>query len=152
MIQNHQGELEEASMRKVQALDDLQRQHDEALATLKVEIAQLKSELDDEREGKSRAVAEVNALRTRSPPATPQPKAQPNGAGSPEKISQLHQAHEAKVAEMESDFGKQIKILTEAKVTLAKENSDLQAQVAREKMEKEMYEEQANDAEAEIAE
>ncbi|KAG8906038.1 hypothetical protein FRC01_008155 [Tulasnella sp. 417] len=150
MKQNHDRELEEASVRKVQALDDAQRQHDEALATLKVEIAELKSELDDEREAKSRAVAEANTLRTKSPPATPQPKAQPNGAGSPEKIAQLHQAHEAKLAEMESDFRKQIKLLTEEKAELAKANTGLEAQVAREKMEKEMFEEQANDAEAEI--
>ena len=151
MKEHHQRELEEASTGRVQALDTQQKSHDDALGKLKAEIANLKSDLDDEREAKQRAVSEASALRTRTPPATPTPKAQANGSTvTKDDLAKLHQAHEAKLAETESEFAKQLESLREEKEVLAKEVTGIQSELEREKMEKGMYEEQANDAESEI--
>ncbi len=119
------------------------------MASLKGELAQLKSELDDEREAKERALSEASTLKARSPPATPA-KAQPNGT-SPEDLAKLHQAHEAKVSELESTLTQQIKALQEEKDELAKAKVDVEKQLEREKLEKNMYEESSKEDEEEIA-
>lgn len=148
--QNHEKELEAAASKHVDANEKLQKSHDEALAQLKLELATLKSDLEDEKEAKVRAITELSELKTRSPPATPS-KPMVNGDGmSKEQVAKIHQAHEAKLAEMESDFHKQLEALREEKETSTKELQDLKGMLDRERMEKAMYEEQAADAEAEI--
>lgn len=148
--QNHKRELEEASKGRVLAVDELQKSHDTTLANLKSEIAQLKSDLDDQREETQRAVSETATLKARSPPATPTPKAQTNGVISKDELAKLHQAHDAKVAELETEMEKRVQALTEEKDALRKAQDDLQSSLERKEMEREMYESAANEAEAEI--
>ncbi|KAG8864312.1 hypothetical protein FRB96_006133 [Tulasnella sp. 330] len=149
--QNHQRELEEASKNRVQALEELQKSHDEMLGKLKADLANVKTQLDDQREEAQRAVSEAAALKARSPPATPNAKAQTNGVVSKDDLAKLHQAHQAKVAELESDRDKRVKDVTEQNEALARSNAELQASLEHKEMERSMYEIEANDTQDEIA-
>ncbi|KAG8907577.1 hypothetical protein FRB99_003501 [Tulasnella sp. 403] len=146
--QHHQQELEEASKGRVEALEALQKAHDEALAALKVELAEVKSQLEDEREGKQQAVAEVVALRNRTPPATP--KAQANGVITKDELAKLHEAHDAKLSEVESTYQDTLKAVQAELFALKTELQDTKNDLDREKLEKGMYEEEAREGESEI--
>lgn len=148
--QNHQRELEEASKGRIQALEELQKSHDEALGKLKADLAHVKTELDDQKEEAQRAVSEAAALKARSPPVTPNPKAQTNGVVSKDDLAKLHQAHQAKMAELESDRDKRIRDVTEQNEALSRSHAELQASLEHKEMERSMYETEANETQEEI--
>ncbi|KAG9023813.1 hypothetical protein FRB95_012466 [Tulasnella sp. JGI-2019a] len=148
--QNHQRELEEASKGRVLALDELQKTHDEALGKIKADLAHVKTELDDQREEAQRAVSEAAALKARSPPATPNAKAQTNGVVSKDDLAKLHQAHQAKVAELESEGERRMKEVTAQNDALLRSLAEMQASLEHKEMERSMYETDANETQEEI--
>jgi hypothetical protein len=102
MTNNHKVELEEAAKGRADALQALKEAHEQDLARLNGERAQLLSNLEDEREAKEKALSQLELL-SRTPPASP---AKGNGVlpasvVPKEELEKLHQAHTLKVDELE---------------------------------------------------
>ncbi|KAK8849825.1 hypothetical protein IAR55_005161 [Kwoniella newhampshirensis] len=98
MREQHAAELASAAEGKTAALASVTNKYDEELALLHDEIHKLQLEAQNAKIEKDRALSQL-ADRTRTPPASP-PTAVPR---SP-PLTKLHEAHNAKVTEMENEI------------------------------------------------
>lgn len=133
----HKRELDELSASHSEALKKALAAHEEGLAKVNTERANLRSELEDEREAKERALALVQDLNDKlAAAAVPPPAPKPTVTGvSKEELEKLHQAHNATLVSLEAEHAKALQGL---KDTLAEKEAALEsaeAETSRKEME-----------------
>ncbi|RXK37953.1 hypothetical protein M231_04739 [Tremella mesenterica] len=94
MQSQHGKDLSSSAETRAEEADRVKREHEEEIVELLRELKAVKAELQDERVAKNTAVAQL-AARTRTPPPISSPPM------SPSSLTKLHEAHNAKVAELE---------------------------------------------------
>ena len=113
---NHDRELEEKTQSHVEQLQKLKAELEEERASFAQTRTKLESELEDERVAKERAKAEALAAQTalQTPPMSPKPNGNAPAPMVPrEELQKLHEAHCAKVSELEADYQKTVDNLEE---------------------------------------
>lgn len=102
----HRREIESLTSTHVGATKTLKSAHEDEVAKLNTERANLRSQLEDEREAKEKALTQVETLKlAASTPPPLSPRANPTGT-SKEELEKLHQAHNATLMEMEAAHNK----------------------------------------------
>jgi chromosome segregation ATPase len=113
---NHDRELEEKTQLHVEQTQKLRAELEEERAAFAQTRTKLESELEDERVAKERAKAEALAAQTalQTPPMSPKPNGNaPTPMVPREDLQKLHEAHCAKVSELEVDYQKAVENLEE---------------------------------------
>ena len=121
---NHERELEEKTKLHVEQTQKLKAELEEERASFAQARTRLETELEDERVAKERAEAEALAAQTalQTPPMSPKPNGNaPTPMVPREELQKLHEAHSAKVSELEAHYEKAIDSL-ESQLQVMKEN------------------------------
>jgi conserved oligomeric Golgi complex subunit 6 len=113
---SHERELEEKTKLHVEQTQKLRAELEEERSLFERLRNKLESELEDERVAKERAKAEALAAQTalQTPPMSPKPNGNaPTPMVLREELQKLHEAHSAKVSELEADHQKALQGLEE---------------------------------------
>jgi conserved oligomeric Golgi complex subunit 6 len=113
MIDSHQRDLEEAAKSRVEAIQELKKSSEEDKAAWAQEKAKLVQDLEDERVAKEQAKAEAQAAQTalQTPPMSPKANGEPSQMVAREDLRKVHEAHTAKMAEVEANHNKAVQEL-----------------------------------------
>lgn len=133
----HKRELDELAAGHSGALSKAQATHEEGLAKVNTERANLRSELEDEREAKERALALVQDLNDKlAAAAVPAPAPKPAVTGvSKEELEKLHQAHNATLVSLEADHAKALQGLKDSLAEKEAAVESAEAETSRKAME-----------------
>lgn len=115
----HKREVGDLAGSHVEAVKQLKGSHEDVLGKLNAEKATLQGRLEDERDAKEKALGQVGSLQATiaSTPA-PAPITSPRTSGvSPsltkEEVEKLHQAHNARIIELEAEHAKALEAIQE---------------------------------------
>ena len=149
MADNHVKELEEAAKGRAEEVTKLRTTHQEEVSVLAQEKAQLLTRLSD-LEGE---LATAKAAAT-AEPATPQKTNgsahQRNASISREELQRLHEAHNAKMHDVQAEHDRAMRALREElDIALAKAE-ELQGEVARKAMEIQYLEQDQEESQDQI--
>jgi chromosome segregation ATPase len=151
---NHERELKEKTELHVEQTQKLKAKLEEERAQFAQLRIKLESELEDERVAKERAKAEALAAQTalQTPPMSPKPNGNaPTPVVPREELQKLHEAHSAKLSELEADHQKALEDLEE-QLRAMKENYEAANAALQSKMlELQFTETEKQDLESELA-
>ena len=127
MTESHQRDLEEAAKSRVEAVQALKEELEQETNGWAAEKAKLTQDLEDERVAKERAKAEAQAAQTalRTPPMSPKVNGQPSQMVPRDELLKAHEAHSAKMDEVNSSHLKMTEALTKEVEELKSEVSEL---------------------------
>ena len=127
MAESHQRDLEEAAKSRVESVQELKKQLDEEKAAWAAEKTRLVHELEDERVAKEQAKAEAHAAQTalQTPPVSPKPNGQPSQLIAREELLKVHEAHTAKMAEIDATHTREVTALKKQVEDLMTESNEL---------------------------
>ena len=151
---NHERELEEKTKAHVEQTQKLKTELEEERASFAQARTRLESELEDERVAKERAKAEALAAQTalQTPPMSPKANGNAPAPMVPrEELQKLHEAHSAKLSELEADHQKALEEVEE-QLRVAKENYEAaNAALQSKTLELQYTESEKQDLESEVA-
>jgi hypothetical protein len=131
----HQREIESLSVKHVEATQTLKSAHEGEVAKLNTERADLRSQLEDEREAKEKALSqvEISKLVANAPPP-PSPRTSNTGIYK-EELEKLHQAHNATLMEVEAAHNKALGALKQEIADKQAALDSARAETSRKEME-----------------
>ena len=151
---NHERELEEKTMVHIEQTQKLKAELEAERASFAEARTKLESELEDERVAKERAKAEALAAQTalQTPPMSPKPNGNAPAPMVPrEELQKLHEAHSAKLSELDADHQKALENLEE-QLRVMKENYEAaNAALQSKTLELQYTESEKQDLESEVA-
>ena len=151
---NHERELEEKTEQYVEQTQKLKAELEEERASFAQARTKLESELEDERVAKERAKAEALAAQTalQTPPMSPKPNGNaPTPMVPREELQQLHEAHSAKLSELEADYQKALETLEEQLRAMKENFEGANAALQSKTLELQFTESEKQDLESELA-
>jgi chromosome segregation ATPase len=153
MADSHQRDLEEAAKSRVEAVQALKAELVEARKSWATERAKLSQDLEDERVAKERAKAEAQAAQTalQTPPMSPKANGgQPSQMVPREELLKVHEAHSAKLAEIEAGSTKATEVLRKEVEELREECAELKGQLSSKTLELKFLEDEKMELEEEV--
>lgn len=151
---NHERELEEKAQLHVEQTQKLRAELEEERALFAQTRTKLESELEDERVAKERAKAEALAAQTalQTPPMSPKPNGNAPAPMVPrEELQKLHEAHCAKLSELEADHQKALDNIEEQLQGMKRNYEEASAALQSKTLELKFTESEKQDLENEIA-
>jgi len=151
---NHEGELEEKTRLHVEQIQKLKAELEEERASFAQVRTKLESELEDERVAKERAKAEALAAQTalQTPPMSPKPNGNaPMPMVPKEELQKLHEAHCAKLSELEADYQKVQEDLEEQLRAMRGNYEEANAALQSKTLELQFTESEKQDLESDVA-
>jgi conserved oligomeric Golgi complex subunit 6 len=145
----HKRELEDVVAKHVEHTGTLKASHGQELAQLSNERVKLRSALEDEREAKEKALAQIASLQqVRSPPPSPR---NGNAAGvGKDEIEKLHRAHNATLMTMEAEHNSELRALKDELSRKQEGVDEVRAEKERKELEISFMAEEKRDAEDEL--
>jgi len=153
MAASHQRDLEEAAKSRVEAVQALRAELEEAKRSWAAERGKLIQDLEDERVAKERARAEAQAAQTalQTPPMSPKANGgQPSQMVPREELLKVHEAHSAKLAEIEASSAKAMERLKQEVEELREESAELKGQLSSKTLELKFLGEEKAELEEEL--
>jgi conserved oligomeric Golgi complex subunit 6 len=153
MAASHQRDLEEAAKSRVEAVQALRAELEEAKNSWSAERTRLSQELEDERVAKERAKAEAQAAQTalQTPPMSPKTNGgQPSQMVPREELLKVHEAHSAKLAEVEASSAKATELLRKEVEELREECAELKGQLSSKTLELKFLDDEKTELEEEV--
>lgn len=152
MTESHQRDLQEAAKSRVEAIQALKADMEEAKNAWAAERTKLSQDLEDERVAKERAKAEAQAAQTalQTPPMSPKANGQPSQMVPREELVKIHEAHAAKVVEMEATSTQEIEKCRKEIAELKGQTSELQAQLSSKTLELKFLDDEKTELEEEV--
>ncbi|KAF8337417.1 uncharacterized protein EI90DRAFT_3118868 [Cantharellus anzutake] len=131
----HARELEDIVSKHTQDITTLKDQHEQELAHHNAEKAELRHVLEDERDAKEKALAQIATFQqVRSPPSSP--RHTPSKAGvSKEEIEKLHQAHNVTLMTLEAEHNKEMQALKDQVARLEELVNEVQGEKEHKELE-----------------
>jgi chromosome segregation ATPase len=151
---NHERELEEKTKLHVEQTQRLKAELEEERASFARIRTKLESELEDERVAKERAKAEALAAQTalQTPPMSPKSNGNaPTPMVPREELQKLHEAHSAKLSEVEADHQKALDDLEEQLRVMKGNYEEANAALHSKTLELKFTESDKQDLESEVA-
>jgi len=151
---SHERELEEKTQLHVEQTQRIRAELEEERALFTRQRTKLEGELEDERVAKETAKAEVLAAQTalRTPPTSPKPNGSaPIPVVPREELQKLHEAHSAKVSELEADHQRALRNLEEQLRAMKEDYEAANAALQSKILELQYTENEKQDLESEIA-
>ena len=131
----HKREVEGLAGSHNDTLKQLKGSHEDVLGKANAEKATLQGRLEDERDAKEKALGQVESLQAAiaATPA-PAPITSPRNSGatpslSKEEVEKLHQAHNARIIEMEAEHEKALEALKEELAEKEEELAGIQSEL-----------------------
>ncbi|KAF9514068.1 hypothetical protein BS47DRAFT_1362016 [Hydnum rufescens UP504] len=145
----HKRELEEVVAKHVEHTGALKASHGQELAQLSNEGVKLRSALEDEREAKEKALAQIASLQqVRSPPPSPR---NGNAAGvGKDEIEKLHRAHNATLMTLEAEHNSGLRALKDELARKQEAVDEVRAEKERKELEISFMAEEKRDVEDEL--
>ena len=151
---NHERELEEKAQMHVEQTQKLKAELEEERSSFAQTRTKLESELEDERVAKERAKAEALAAQTalQTPPMSPKANGNAPAPMVPrEELQKLHEAHCAKLSELEADHQKALENIEEQLQGMKRDYEEASAALHSKTLELKFTESDKQDLENEIA-
>ena len=148
----HVGELREVVAKHTQETASQNELHNQELARRTAEIAGLRSALEDERDAKEKALAQITSLqsiRSRSPPTSPRNTPSRTGV-SKEEIVKLHQAHNVTLMTVEAEHKKETQALKDQIARLEELVNETQGEKEHKELELSFLNQEKNELEDEV--
>ncbi len=149
---SHARELEELVSARTKETISLKESHEQELARYNAERAGLRSALEDERDAKEKALAQITSLqqiRSRSPPTSPRNTPARTGV-SKEEIEKLHQAHNMTLMMVEAEHKKEMEALKKQIARLEELVNEAQGERDRKELELTFVTQEKSDLEDEV--
>ena len=149
MADNHVKELEEAAKSRAEEVTKLRAAHQEEVAALSEEKTKLVTRLSD-LEGELATVKAAASAEPVTPQKTNGTAHQRNSSISREELQRLHEAHNAKMHDLQAEHARALRALREElDISLAKAD-ELQQEVARKAMEIQYLEQDQEESQDQI--
>lgn len=147
---NQKKELEEAARGRAEEVTRLKAEHEKEIGTLVTQKMELATKLSDY-EGE---LATLKASITAEPPASPKVNGTNSAAHAStvtvEELQQMHEAHNAKVHDLQAEHDKALKAVKENLEASLSKADELQQEVARKTMEIQYLEQEQDDSQDQI--
>ena len=148
---NQTKELEEAAKGRAEEVMRLKAAHEEEIAVLVKQKSTLATNLSD-LEGE---LATLKASTSIEPPASPKANgtngtSQPTSGVTKEELQRMHEAHNAKVHDLQAEHDKALKALKESLDASLSTSKELQEEVSRKAMEIKLLEQEQDDSSDQI--
>ena len=152
MTESHQRDLQEAAKSRVEALQALKAELEEAKKAWAAERTKLSQDLEDERVAKEQAKAEAQAAQTalQTPPMSPKANGQPSQMVPREELLKIHEAHSAKLAEIEAQSSKEVEKWKKEIAELREQATELQTQLSSRTLELKFLGDEKTELEEEV--
>lgn len=150
LSENHKKELEEAAKARAAEVLKLRAEHDEEVSTFANQKSELLVRLSDLEGEVATAKAALQAHRAASPKINGSPQGSPRAGVSKEELVKMHEAHNLKLYDLQSEHEKAMRRQTDELRQAMVKVSELQQDVARKAMEIQYLEQDQEESQDQI--